>query len=83
MRLYGLRPRPAPARRAPGHRVLRLRLVHWIHGALGVDAVVRWTPTRQQNRSCLPPTWTAQELGKRTAIERFFAGCLACSACLE
>src|SRR5260370_8596985 len=28
--------------------------------------------TRRQNRSCLPPTWTAQDLGKCTAIERFF-----------
>ena len=30
------------------------------------------TGTRQKNRSCLPPTWTAEELGKRTSIERFF-----------
>jgi len=35
-------------------------------------AVVPWNPKRQKNRSCLPPSWTAQELGKRTAIERFF-----------
>ncbi len=27
---------------------------------------------RQQNRSRLPPTWTKDELGKRSAIERFF-----------
>ncbi len=27
---------------------------------------------RQKNRSCLPPTWTKDELGKRSAIERFF-----------
>jgi hypothetical protein len=25
-----------------------------------------------RNRSCLPPTWTAEELAKRTGIERFF-----------
>ncbi len=31
-----------------------------------------WNPKRQQNRSCLPPTWTKEELGKRTSIERFF-----------
>jgi hypothetical protein len=39
----------------------------------------RWAPlpsspgtgTRQKNRSCLPPTWTKEELGKRTSIERF------------
>ena len=35
-------------------------------------AVIPWNPKRQKNRSCLPPTWTAQELGKRTSIERFF-----------
>lgn len=35
-------------------------------------AVVPWNPKRQRNRYCLPPTWTAVELGKRTAIERFF-----------
>ena len=28
--------------------------------------------TRSANRSCLPPTWTKEELGKRSAIERFF-----------
>ena len=30
------------------------------------------TGTRQKNRSCLPPIWTKAELGKRSAIERFF-----------
>jgi len=35
-------------------------------------AVIPWNPKRQKNRSCLPPTWTAAELGKRTSIERFF-----------
>ena len=30
------------------------------------------TGTRQKNRSCLPPTWTKEKLGKRTSIERFF-----------
>src|SRR5712691_1453854 len=30
------------------------------------------TGTRQKNRSCLPPTWTKDELGKRSSIERFF-----------
>ena len=29
-------------------------------------------PKRQKNRSCLPPTWTKEELGKRSSIERFF-----------
>ena len=31
-----------------------------------------WNPKRTKERSCLPPTWTQAELGKRTAIERFF-----------
>jgi len=39
---------------------------------LGAVAVIPWNPKRQKNRSCLPPTWTADELGKRTSIERFF-----------
>ena len=49
-----------------------LRLIGWIHGVLGAVAVVPWNPKRQKNRTLLPPTWTAQELGKRSAIERFF-----------
>lgn len=28
--------------------------------------------TRSANRSCLPPTWTKEALGKRSGIERFF-----------
>ncbi len=66
--LYGLRP-----------RVIRLdagnwglRLIAWIHTALGAVACIPWNPKRQKNRTQLPPTWTAQELGKRTSIERFF-----------
>jgi len=49
-----------------------LRLIHWIHEALGAVAVIPWNPKRQKNRSCLPPTWTKEELGKRSGIERFF-----------
>src|SRR5258708_4425366 len=49
----------------------RLRLIAWIHTALGAVAVIPWNPKRQTNRSCLPPTWSADELGKRAAIERF------------
>ena len=26
----------------------------------------------QKKRSCVPPTWTKEELGKRSSIERFF-----------
>jgi hypothetical protein len=49
-----------------------LRLVAWIHCVLGAVAVIPWNPKRQKNRSCLPPTWTLEELGKRSSIERFF-----------
>src|SRR5262249_15307302 len=43
-----------------------------IHSTLGAVAVVPWNPKRQKNRRRLPPTWTAEDLGKRTSIERFF-----------
>jgi transposase len=49
-----------------------LRLIAWIHAVLGAVAVIPWNPKRQKNRSCLPPTWTKAELGKRSSIERFF-----------
>jgi hypothetical protein len=42
------------------------------HTALGAVAVIPWIPKRQKNRTQLPPTWTAQEVGKRTSIECFF-----------
>jgi hypothetical protein len=68
VRLHGLHP-----------RVIRLdaaywgvRLLAWIHVTLGAVAVMLWNPKRQKNRSQLPPTWTADELGKRSSIERFF-----------
>jgi hypothetical protein len=47
-------------------------LITWIHTTLGAAAVIPWNPKRQRRRDGLPPTWTAQELGKRTSIERFF-----------
>jgi hypothetical protein len=49
-----------------------LRLIAWIHSVLGAVAVIPWNPKRQKNRSCLPPTWTREELGKRSGIECFF-----------
>jgi transposase len=49
-----------------------LRLLAWIHATLHAVAVVPWNPKRQKNRSCLPPTWTKEEFGKRSSIERFF-----------
>lgn len=68
VRLYHLRPRVI--RLDAGY--WGLRLIAWIHTVLGAVAVVPWNPKHQRNRSCLPPTWTADELGKRTSIERFF-----------
>jgi len=47
-------------------------LIAWIHTVVGARAVIPFNPKRLKDRSCLPPTWTAHELGKRTAIERFF-----------
>jgi transposase len=49
-----------------------LRLIAWIHTVLGAVAVIPWNPKHQKNRFCLPPTWTRDELGKRSGIERFF-----------
>ena len=69
VRLLGIRP-----------RVVRLdagswglKLIAWIHTRLGAAAVIPGNPKRQKQRDGLPPTWTAEELGKRTSIERFFA----------
>jgi hypothetical protein len=44
----------------------------WIHATLGAVAVIPFNPKATKDLSCLPPTWTAAELGKRSAIERFF-----------
>jgi transposase len=49
-----------------------LKLIMWIHTVLGAIAVIPWNAKRQKRRDGLPPTWTAEELGKRTSIERFF-----------
>jgi hypothetical protein len=50
-----------------------LALITWIHQTLGAVAVIPWNPKKQKNRTCLPLTWTREELGKRSSIERFFA----------
>lgn len=50
-----------------------LRLMAWIHQVLVAVAVVAYNPKNRKKRSCLPPTWTKQELGKRSGIERFFS----------
>jgi transposase len=68
VRLYQIRPRVIRLDAA----YWGLRLIAWIHAVLGAVAVIPWNPKRQKNRSCLPPTWTKEELGKRGSIERFF-----------
>src|SRR3984893_15748430 len=49
-----------------------LHLIAWIHAVLGAVAVVAYNPKNRKKHSCLPPTWTKEELGKRSGIERFF-----------
>jgi transposase len=49
-----------------------LKLIAWIHTVLRAQAVIPWNPKQQKRRDGLAPTWTAEELGKRTGIERFF-----------
>jgi transposase len=68
VRLYQIRPRVVRLDAA----YWGLRLIAWIDGVLGAVAVIPWNAKRQKNRSCLPPTWTKEELGKRSSIERFF-----------
>lgn len=68
VRLYHIRPRVIRLDAA----YWGLRLIAWIHAVLGAVAVIPWNPKSQKNRSCLPPTWTKEELGKRSGIERFF-----------
>jgi transposase len=68
VRLFALRPRVV--RLDAGY--WGLKLIAWIHTVLGAQAVIPWNPKRQKRRDGLPPTWTAEELGKRTSIERFF-----------
>jgi DDE family transposase len=68
VRLYQIRPRVIRLDAA----YWGLRLIAWIHRVLGAVAVVAFNPKNRKNRSCLPPTWTREELGKRSSIERFF-----------
>lgn len=49
-----------------------LKLIAWIHMTLYALAVIPWNPKREERRDGLLPTWMAEELGKRTSIERFF-----------
>jgi hypothetical protein len=68
VRLYGLRPRIVRLDAAYGGPTL----IAWIHVVLGAVAVIPWNPKATKERSCLPPTWTKADLGKRASIERFF-----------
>jgi transposase len=68
VRLFAVRPRVI--RLDAGY--WGLKLIAWIHTTLGAEAVITRNPKRQKRRDGLPPTWTADELGKRTSIERFF-----------
>ncbi len=68
MRLYLIRPRIIRLDAA----YWSLRLIAWIHSTLHAVAVIPWNPKQQKNRSCLPPTWTKEEFGKCSSIERFF-----------
>lgn len=68
VRLYALRPRVVRLDAA----YWGLSLIHWVHTSLGAVAVIPWNPKRQKNRSCLPPSWTRDERGKRSSSKRFF-----------
>jgi hypothetical protein len=68
VRLYQLRPRVIRLDAA----YWSLRLIAWIHASLHAVAVIPWNLKRHKNRSYLPSTWTKEELGKRSSIERFF-----------
>jgi transposase len=68
IRLFAVRPRVIRLDAA----YWGLKLIAWIHTTLRAAAVIPWNPKRQKQRDGLPPTWTAEELGKRTSIERFF-----------
>jgi Transposase DDE domain len=73
LRLFAVRPRVI---RLDAAYYWGLKLITWIHVSLGAVAIMPWNPKRQKQRDGLPPTWTAEELGKRTSIERFFGRAL-------
>ncbi len=66
--LYHRRPRVVRLDAAYGG----LTLIAWIHTTLGAVAVIPFNPKATKDLSRLPPTWTKEELGKRSGIERFF-----------
>ncbi len=70
--LYRLRPRVVRLAAA----YWGLTLIEWIHTALGATAIIPFNPKATKDLSCLPPTWTKEEVGKRSSIERFFGRAL-------
>ena len=70
---YHRREVQAQARRARALHINALTLIETLHllalCRLAVQLAHRRCP---KNRSCLPPIWTKEELGKRSSIERFF-----------
>ena len=66
MQLYHIRPRVIRLDAA----YWGLRLIAWIHRVLGAVAVVAFNPKNLKNRSCLPPTWTREELGVCPQLEQ-------------
>jgi len=66
--LYTLRPRVVRLDAAYGG----LTLIAWMHTTLGAVAVISFNPKATKDLSGLPPTWTKEEVGKRSGIERFF-----------
>lgn len=69
VRLFAVRPRVVRLDAGYGG----VKLIAWIHTALGATAAIPWNAKRQKQRDRLPPTWTAAELAKRSSSERFFS----------
>jgi len=69
MHLYQIRPRIIRLDAA----YWGLRLIAWIHATLGARSQLSpGTPNARKIAPTCPPFWTKEELGKRSAIERFF-----------
>src|SRR5260221_11349026 len=66
-------PQGAERSRRSNEALARSRGRAWIQTMLSASAVIPWNPKRQKQQDRLPQTWTAEELRKRTSIERFFA----------
>lgn len=69
---HGWRPCGCLARRIGGTDQMCCATIGWIHTVLGAVAVIPFNPKRTKNHTCLRPTCTRADLGKRSGIERFF-----------